>query len=899
MNRSLVKNSFKLQIFTIFFIPTVVLIHFTATYVSNKYETMQKSSHSYINAKFTKKLEELIHNVQIERGLSAGYITTSSLSNDIKKRLAIQRKKTDESFQKITNFVELNSKEINNFYKIEYQIKDIVQKLSQIGIVREKIDNKLISFDDEMNFYTTLDKKLLHIIYILATKSKRNDPLVDLFDVYKIQEMKEYAGIERASIFNQILSKHPSEKLDEQIRQSILRQEQYKEEFLSTATLLDLKIYSKSIDEQLYEKIKKYREKLFARVLTKEDGLKWFDISSNYINQLKIITDEMLEEYQKQMRKKYAESKNALYLAALLWVLLFISFIILAIVLLRLINKQTKMMEDLRIAAYVFNAKEAITITDSHGNILRVNGAFTKITGYTEKEVLGKNPSILKSGRHDEKFYEKMWKDLHIKGYWHGEIYNKRKNGEIYAEQLSITAITDPQGNVTHFIAQFLDVSELKQAQDEALYQANHDFLTKLPNRKLMMNKLEEEFERTRKEGEIDAFFFIDIDGFKKINDLYGHKIGDDLLIEIASCIKGCIKENDLVSRISGDEFCVILQTNSKDFDIAKQFSSAKAQEILEKISNIKKIGRYTIQISASMGIRLFPKGIIDVNDIINGADTAMYKAKEQGKNQYVYFDKQLESKIRERLIIENELEDALINNEIKFYFQPKFDIAHSKIYGAELLIRWEHPQKGILYPGYFLDVAKDMQLLPKFTKKALHVSCDFIKHYGDMFEGTLSLNTNSSELSDDTHIDEIISIIENYKIDESKLEFEILESELIHDFDAVIKNIKKLKSRGIQFSIDDFGTGYSSISYLEKLPIDTLKIDRYFIQNIHENTNKDLVLMIINIGRTFGFKIIIEGVETIEQVEFLKEHNVRYYQGFLFSKAIDEKSFTKMITLT
>jgi len=892
-----VKNSFKLQIFIIFFIPTVVLIHFTATYVSSKYETMQNSAYSYINAKFTKKLEELIHNVQIERGLSAGYITTVDLKGNIEKRLLLQRKITDHSFRDFTTFIAINSEKINNFYKIEYYIKEIVQVLSQFETIREKVDKKKISFEDEIHFYTQINKKLLHVIYILAIKSKRNDPLIDLLDVYKIQEMKEYAGIERASIFKQILSTHPSQKLDEQIRQSILRQKQYKEEFLATATLLDLKIYSKTMDEKLFIKIKNYRKKLFQRILDKQDSLKWFDISTKYINQLKIITDQMLQQYQKQMQTAYTKSKNALYIAAFLWVLLFISFVVLAILLLRLINRQTKMMEDLRIASYVFNAKEAITITDSHGKILRVNGAFTKITGYTEKEVIGQNPSVLKSGKHDESFYEQMWKDLHIQGYWHGEIYNKRKNGDIYAEQLSITAITDTDGNVTHFIAQFLDVSELKQAQDEALYQANHDFLTQLPNRKLMMNRLKKEFERTKEEQSIDAFFFIDIDGFKKINDLYGHKVGDDLLVEIASDIKKCIKEDDLVSRISGDEFCVILQTNQTDKEEALRVSTEVATQILKNISLIKKIGRFNIQISASMGIRMFPENITDINEIINGSDAAMYKAKEQGKNQFVFFDKRLESKMKEILIIENELKDAVTYDEIKFYFQPKIDIPNNKIYGAELLIRWEHPEKGILYPGYFLDVAKDMQLLPKFTKQALHVSCDFIKRYGDRFEGTLSINTNSSELSDSMHIDELLSIIKEYGIDERKLEFEILESELIHDFDAVIKNIKKLKNHGIQFSIDDFGTGYSSISYLEKLPVDTLKIDRYFIQNINESTNKDLVKMIINIARSFEFKVVIEGVEKEEQLDLLKEYRVRYYQGFLFSKAIDEKSFTKMIT--
>ncbi len=891
------KNSFKVQIFIIFFIPVVVLIHFTATYVSNKYDLMQESSYSYVNAKFTKKLEELMHNLQIERGLSSGYIIAKDLSN-IKQRLKLQREKTDHSFKDFIAFIETDSKNIKNFSKIEYYVKRIVQQISKIEVVREKVDLQKISFKEEVGYYTDTNKKLLHIIYILATRSKRNDPFVDLLDVYKIQEMKEYAGIERASVFNQILSKHPSFELDEQIRQSILHQKQYKEEFLSTASLLDLKIYSKHTNEKLFEKIKEFRRKLFLRELTRQDSLEWFDISTKYINYLKVITDDMLQQYQKQMQEAYVNSKTSLYLAAFLWVLLFISFIILALFLLKLINKQTKMMEDLRIAAYVFNAKEAITITDSHGHILRVNGAFTKITGYTEKEVIGKNPSILKSGKHDEAFYEQMWKDLHIQGYWHGEIYNKRKNGEIYAEQLSITAITDNHGNVTHFIAQFLDVSELRRAQDEALYQANHDFLTKLPNRKLMMNRLQEEFQRVYTKNLIDSFFFIDIDSFKKINDLYGHKIGDELLIKIASDIRKCLKKDDFVSRISGDEFCVILQNRAHNKQKALEESTEVATQVLRNIAQVKKIDRYQVQISASMGIRLFPEGISDINEIINGADAAMYKAKEQGKDQFVFFSEEIDMKIKEAAIIENELQKAMMNDEIKFYFQPKIDIPNSKIYGAEILIRWEHPQKGILYPGYFLDVAKDMQLLPQFTKKAIETSCAFIQKYGDRFDGTFSINTNSSELSNGIFIDEILSIIQKYNIDAKKLEFEILESELIHDFSVVIQNIERLKSYGIQFSIDDFGTGYSSISYLEKLPVDTLKIDRYFVQNLRETTNKDLIKMIINIARSFNFKVVVEGIENLEELEFIKENGVKYYQGFFFSQAIDEKSFVKMITL-
>jgi len=573
-----------------------------------------------------------------------------------------------------------------------------------------------------------------------------------------------------------------------------------------------------------------------------------------------------------------------------------VSMLILAYILRTLVKKEEFLIEELRISAYSFDSHEAMTITDLNGTILKVNDAFSRITGYLPSEVIGKNPRVLKSMKHSDEFYQNMWKDLHTKGRWSDEIYNKRKNGEIYLEHLSITAIKNEENITTHYIAQFLDISELKHAQEEAQHQADHDSLTGLLNRKALLQRLNEEFIKARRHDFLHAFLFIDLDEFKAVNDTFGHKVGDMLLVEVAKRLDAMLREEDILSRVSGDEFAIlILNIDKSETEAAKDVESI-SKKIIHELSRPFVFDEYKVNISASIGLKLFPDGEKTAQDVVVHADTAMYQAKHQGKNQFVFFDKAIELELKHFQILEEELTQADKNDEFVFYFQPKVDIQTNKIVAAEALVRWNHPQKGLLYPGSFLDVVQSIGMIHKITLKALESVCQFLESHKDIFRGTISLNINSSELLHANFEEDIVSVIQRFDVEVSQIELEITENELIKDFDTAIIKIKKLKEFGLKFSIDDFGTGYSSITYLQKLPVDSLKIDKSFLQDISEESNREIVKMMLSMARTFNILSIVEGVENQTQLDFVKENGADMYQGFFCSQAVSEKNFIKLL---
>ena len=410
------------------------------------------------------------------------------------------------------------------------------------------------------------------------------------------------------------------------------------------------------------------------------------------------------------------------------------------------------------------------------------------------------------------------------------------------------------------------------------------------------MQRLNEEFVKARRHDFLHAFLFIDLDEFKIINDNYGHDIGDKLLIDVSKRLKSILREEDIVARISGDEFAiVILNIDKSEAEAAKDI-----KEICTKVINTLNtpfiIKEYNLNISASIGIKLFPDNEKNIDDVIIHADTAMYQAKDQGKNQFVFFDKEIELELKHFQLLEEELNHAYKNDEFEFFYQPKVDVNAEKIVGAEALVRWQHPQKGLLFPCSFLKVASEIGMIPKITNLALHSACKFIKENKDIFSGAISINIDSNELLYSNFEQNIISVIKSYDIDPKQIELEITESELIKDFQTAIVMIKKLQEFGIKFAIDDFGTGYSSITYLQKLPVNSLKIDRSFLQNISDTSNKEIVKMIINMAKTFNMCSVVEGIEDQNQLDFIRKIGANQYQGFLFSKAIDEKSFIELI---
>ncbi len=489
-----------------------------------------------------------------------------------------------------------------------------------------------------------------------------------------------------------------------------------------------------------------------------------------------------------------------------------------------------------------------------------------------------------------------MWEKIQEFGYWKGEIYNKRKNGEVYPERLSISAIKGEQGITTHYIARFLDISELKKAENLALSRANFDFLTGLPNRKSMMTKLQEEYARAKRHNFYSAFLFIDLDDFKKVNDNFGHAVGDMLLQEVSSRLTFSLREEDYVARISGDEFCIILVERGYSQERVVYGLGKTCQNIIDILSAPYFINSHQVTIGASMGVRIFPDGEIGVNDVITHADEAMYKAKHGGKNRYLFYDEALEVKINKSKKLEHELSRAIEDEEFVFYFQPKIDIVSGTIAGAELLIRWQHPTRGLIEPEAFMHAIKDSKTLSAIALDALRKACHFIRVHGKIFSGTCSINVPARLLSIKDFSEQVENTIIGYAIPAAQIELEILENELIEDFHGIIANMKELKAFGVKFSIDDFGVGYSSISYLKKLPIDSIKIDKKFVQEMSDSASRELIRMIINISKIFGLLVIVEGVENEDQLQLIAESGADQYQGYHFSEALSEEDFMEIL---
>jgi diguanylate cyclase (GGDEF)-like protein/PAS domain S-box-containing protein len=888
----------KFKIITIFLIPIITIVYFSFYFIDAKVKNLDDSSMYKLSAKITKSFSDLLLNLQVERGLSAGYLV-STPTPQMKESLLKQHKQTDLSKEIVINYIKDKSfikklihERIGKKNKLNTSL--LRAELKKLSEIREKILKKQITFQEEMQYYTNINTALIKSVENLSLLLRQRNLDSDLIPI--VQNLKEYAGLERACIYNKLLSQDNSETCYKKVKLLQEKQKDEKTAYMLNATDLSIELYEQVFKNSNEVKINLLRKRFFDKTLTVSDADIWFKESSYRINQLEKISDILLQRAITLANHFHEEALSSLYITAIVWILFLFSLSFLFFILLKMIKKEEKHTHDLSIAACTFNSYEAITITDPEGKILKINDGFTRITGYTPQEVIGKNPRVLKSQKHQEKFYTKMWNDINTTGRWSSNIYNKRKNGEIYLERLTITAIKNELGEVTNYIGQFLDISELQNAQNKALHQANHDFLTGLANRKLLMRRLKEEFVKAKQHDFLHAFLFVDLDDFKHINDSYGHTVGDILIKEVANRLNDIIDQKDFLARLSGDEFAIILLNVDKEETVATHKIHTICTKVLETLEQDFHINNKVVHISSSIGVKLFPDEERNSEDVILHADTAMYKAKELGKNQCVFFNKELEQNLKRLSILEEEIKAGLKNNEFVLYYQPKVHIKSGKICGAELLSRWNHPTKGLLYPDEYLQTVQNLGLISEFTTLALKAATKFLAQNKSTFFGSLAININSKEIFHPDFGDKIIELVSDYGINPSKLELEITEEELIQNFDVAVSKMKKLQDFGLQFSIDDFGKGYSSITYLQQLPVNTLKIDKEFFNKIEDQANKELVKTIIDIAKIFNMSVVVEGIETQEQLSFLQTTKADSYQGFIFSKAIQEDDFLKLL---
>ncbi len=563
------------------------------------------------------------------------------------------------------------------------------------------------------------------------------------------------------------------------------------------------------------------------------------------------------------------------------------------------ITERKQAEQERRIAAIAFESQEGMVITDDKCNIIRVNAAFTAITGYTPDEVIGKNPSILKSGRQDAQFYASMWQSINNNDVWEGEIWNRRKNGEIYPQHLTITAVKAPNGKVTNYVSTFADITLSKASEEIIQNLAFYDPLTSLPNRRLIMDRLNNALVSCVCTGKNGAVLIIDLDNFKNLNDTHGHAQGDLLLQQVAQRLTSCVREGDTVARLGGDEFVVILEDLNEDPSQAAIEAEEIGHNVLAKLNHTYQLDGHVYQNTPSIGITLFYKPMQCINDLLKEADIAMYQAKKAGRNTLRFFTKDMAASIVARTELEKELLFALESRQFQLYYQIQVNDRRQPL-GAEVLIRWIHPVRGLVSPTEFIPLAEETGLIIPIGLWVLETACEQLKAWQlDEFtqQLKLSVNVSSKQFYQAEFVNQVESAIHRHAINPDRLKLELTESMLIEDIEDTIETMNKLGVIGIQFSLDDFGTGYSSLQYLKRLPLYQLKIDQSFVQDITEdNSDQEIVRTIISMSRGLNLNVIAEGVETEEQRIFLEQHGCLSYQGYLFSKPLPIEQFEGLL---
>lgn len=550
---------------------------------------------------------------------------------------------------------------------------------------------------------------------------------------------------------------------------------------------------------------------------------------------------------------------------------------------------------DLLIAANAFEAQDGLMITDASGVILRINQAFTDTTGYTAEEIVGKTPRILKSDRHSDEFYEAMWASIVQTGTWQGEVWDRRKNGEVYPEWLTISAVRGENGVITHYVGAHTDITERKAIEDQILHLAFYDPLTTLPNRRLLLDRLQLALSSSTRSGRKGALLFIDLDSFKNINDTLGHAMGDLLLQQVAQRLVSCVRECDTVARLGGDEFVVMLEDLSENTIDAAGLVEAIGDKILAALSQTYQLKMHALRSSSSIGATLFDGEQHEAEELLKQADIAMYQVKKAGRNSLRFFDPQMQHTINTRAALESELYTALEHNQFQLYYQIQVDHTQQPV-GAEVLIRWMHPERGLVPPAQFIPLAEENGLIMPIGKWVLETACTQLKawaHNEQTRRLVLAVNISAIQFRQPDFVAQIRAMVQKHAINPNQLKFELTESLLLDDIEGIVVIMNKLHEIGIQLSLDDFGTGYSSLQYIKMLPLNQIKIDQSFVRDISRDPNDDAIVQtIIAMSDALGLDVIAEGVETKEQHEFLEMNGCYVYQGYLFGKPVPVAQF-------
>lgn len=598
------------------------------------------------------------------------------------------------------------------------------------------------------------------------------------------------------------------------------------------------------------------------------------------------------------VQKMMAFVQHHLWWAVILLVgacLLFFFFVLRWMTFQRLMAANRSAKEAQRLASFVFQyAQEGIMITDAEGTILYVNPAFTAITGYTEEEVRGKNPRLLKSGRHDAFFYRQMWESVRRTGQWRGEIWNRRKNGEIYPEWLTISAIKNEKGRITHYVAVFTDITERKRYEEQIKHQALHDPLTDLPNRRLFHDRLAHAIREAKETQRKVAVLFLDLDRFKNINDTLGHILGDELLRHVAKRLSSCVPREGVLARIGGDEFAVLLPALT-----ARAEAERVAKDIVDRFTQPIALGERSLYVSISVGISLYPDDGDDCPTLIKNADMAMYCAKEEGGNRYRFFTPGMRLETVQRWQLENGMRQALELGELQLVYQPQVEAQTGRMVGVEALLRWHHPEQGVMSPATFIPLAEETGFIVPIGDWVLRTACAQAKAWQEagLPPIRVAVNLSARQFQEGRLEATVRRVLAETGLEPQFLELEITEGIMMTNHTQTVEQLHRLKALGVKVAIDDFGIGYSSLGYLKKFPIDTLKIDKSFIRDCTDvPEDAAIVKAVIALAKNLNIPVVAEGVENPRQLAFLCAEGCDVIQGYLYSPPVSAEEVAELL---
>ena len=574
-----------------------------------------------------------------------------------------------------------------------------------------------------------------------------------------------------------------------------------------------------------------------------------------------------------------------------------LQFLEFAETLISLTIEQNLLRQQQQLSARVFNnTLEGITITNAEGIIIDINPAFTQITGYERNEVIGKISNILSSGTHDPELYKQMWRDLHSKGHWQGELWNRNKSGELYAELLSISSIKSDNGETLNYIGIFTNITEAKQQQEKLNLMAHYDVLTGLPNRVLFIDRFEQAIAHSKRTNTLLAIVFLDLDKFKPVNDNYGHDIGDKLLVQVASRIKGAIRDEDTVSRQGGDEFAILLGDINNESECRQL-----AKRIHKSLATPFEIDKYTIEIGASSGITIYPNEDADIDTLIRYADQAMYQAKLAGRNRYHLFSREDNPQAVQKQNQLYDIEQAFSHQQMQLYYQPKVNMLTGKVYGMEALIRWKHPDKGLITPLEFLPLIDGTDLEIEVGDWVINQALQQLYDWQNQgVELEVSINISSRHILSDSFFNTLDDALAKFPtVDSRNLTLEILETSALGDLKAISHIIELCQDElGIKVALDDFGTGYSSLTHLRNLPANTIKIDRSFVRDMLSDPSDSAIIDgIIGLANAFHRNIIAEGVESADHGIMLILMGCNNAQGYVIAKPMAAESVIEWVS--